>query len=304
LNKGLFNLWNQINEPGPLMYSVDCQELLDQWQAYFETFWLTAPALWRRYRGYGWKGQVAMAISHMMCSRPRLWKPDDPSQENDWIIGPSREGTMADVIPDVRDKDPHMPWDRSIFERIIKPAVMSLAKRQYQFLDTTLIAYLPERAGAYYRWNQFNKSGYDGVKPYANNIVGRFYENRRELLNSNRRHGVDLRLVIDAEYRKALIDSGVKWPGKYEPMGMGRKIQGVPGSGGVEPLIPGKTFTPSFLPTGGTPMVPTKVAFMTEAIDQGVKEEAEGIRKKKGGGNAALIAAAGIGALMMMKGRK
>lgn len=308
LNKGLFNLWAQMNEPGPLMYSVDCEEMLGQWQAYFETFWLTAPVWWRKYRGWGWKGQVSSAISHMLCSRPSAWDPDDESQQNDWIIGPSTQGRTYDVFPDIQDTNPHMPWGRSIFECVIKPAVMDLARRQYQFLDTTLIAYLPPRAGAYYRWGYDNVGYRDqaGV-PHANNIVSRFYENRRALLHSGKRMGVDLRLVIDREYRKALIDAGVKWPGKYSPVGIGRSIKGADSTTGVEGLVPGQKFTTAFSPTGGTPMTPVRVAMITESLSPEVKEEAEGVRKKKGGGGSAMIAMAGLAAIMMAsksKGRK
>lgn len=301
-NKLLFNLWGQINEPGPLMYSVDCQEMLDQWQAYFETFWLQAPTWWRKYEGWGWRGQVAMAISHMMCSRPVGWENDDPSQENDWIIGPSMAGVPSQVIPDIEDKKPHMPWSQSIFECVIKPAVMDLARRQYQFLDTSLIAYLPAHAGAYFRWSG-NKYYADG-KPYQNNIVARFYENRRALLTSGKRMNIDLRMVIDPEYRQALIDSGVKWPNRFAPWGGGMKLATSPSSTGIEPLKPGMVFTKALIPTGGTPMTTMKTMAIAGTLDPEVKEEAEGVRKKKGGGGAAMMAVAGLGALMLAKGGK
>ncbi|MCA9696731.1 MAG: hypothetical protein KC431_04325, partial [Myxococcales bacterium] len=189
-NKLLFNLLEMITTPGPLLYTVDTEKMIDHWRKSFERFWEFATSEWLRHRGYGWRGLISRLATLMTAfdedGVPQLGgrDPDMPLT----LINSPRDGSFA------------VPFSASLYERIIKPFCVDLQRTQLYHLDTLEVAYIPPGAGGVYV----------GTKIRDNDLGNRFVLARRALLNDSKRMLVDLRRVTDPEYRDALMQAGVK----------------------------------------------------------------------------------------------
>jgi hypothetical protein len=214
VNKLLANMLDAISRPGPLLYTIDIHEIHRQWKLSFEGFWDFAAAEWRRYHGTGWRGLISRLATFMTTF------------EHD---GELRLGGREPYMPLNRiaaprhDAEFKIPFSESIFARIIEPFCRDFALVQEHYLDTLMVAYIPPGAGAV-----FGASG----KVKRNRLGDRFETARRELLNSNKRVLVDLRQVIDPEYRDELAKVGVK------PSPVNAALHGSPGVSGHEILKP------------------------------------------------------------------
>lgn len=213
-NKLLANMLDAISRPGPLLYTIDIHMVRDQWKESFERFWEFAAAEWRRYRGTGWRGLISRLATFMTTFE----------HDGQIRLGGREPYMPLELIASPRhDADFKIKFKDSIFSRIIDPFCQDFLAVQEHYLDTTTVAYIPPGAGAVY-----NPSG--SVR--KTKLGDQFITARRELLNSNKRVLVDLRQVIDPEYREALARVGVK------PSPVNAALHGSPGVSGHELLRP------------------------------------------------------------------
>jgi len=89
-----------------------------------------------------------------------------------------------------KDSKLNLKWSRSIYEQIIRPALINLAERQYEYLHTSLIAYLPEKAAAY--------------NDPESKMGKLFREGRAWLSGQDLKHYLSMDDVIDPRYRDRL----------------------------------------------------------------------------------------------------
>jgi len=185
-------IWStMVNRPGPAMYAVDAEVLADKWRRYFESFWECAHRWWSDDKAHGWRATILKICSLMTCE----W--DDVSCS--WVMRdaytPGRDSDYVSALwlHDPRDKNLKLPWSSSAYELIIRPACINLAKRQYEFLHTSAIAYLPENAAAYSN---------------PKTTMGKaFREMRRHMARSSLKQYISLADVTDPDYRRALGSS-------------------------------------------------------------------------------------------------
>ncbi|NVB40342.1 hypothetical protein G6O69_37225 [Pseudenhygromyxa sp. WMMC2535] len=189
-NKLLLNILEMATRPGPMLYTLNVEDMDLQWKTSFELFWEFVSAEWRRYRGAGWRGLISRLATLMTAlDRDGMTIPGgrDPRMPAK-LIGSPRESTFD------------VPFSASVYSRIIAPFCSDLLALQRHYLETLEVAYIPPGAGALYV----------GKKVRRNELGDRFVAARQALLASHKRVLVDLRQVSDPEYRRALEDSGVK----------------------------------------------------------------------------------------------
>jgi hypothetical protein len=213
-NKLLLNMLDAISRPGPLLYTIDIDEVHRQWQRSFELFWEFAAAEWRRYRGTGWRGLISRLATFMTAFE----------HDGEIRLGGREPYMPLELINSPRhDAEFRIPFADSIFKRIIEPFCRDFAIVQAHYLDTVMVAYIPPGAGALY-------TAAGNIK--KSRLGDAFTVARRELLNANKRVLVDLRQVIDPEYRSELARVGVK------PSPVNAALQGSTGVSGHELLKP------------------------------------------------------------------
>lgn len=178
------NIWSTIvNRPGPLMYSVDVEKLNDAWRIYFESFYERAQEWWSESKGLAWRSAVLKVCSLMTVD----WDDVTCSWRATGEVGRLPSHWMGQSPKDSQLK---LKWSHSIYEQIIRPALINLAERQYEYLHTSLVAYLPAKAAAY-----------NG----ANSKIGKtFREARRWLANHELKQYLSMDDVIDPRYREQL----------------------------------------------------------------------------------------------------
>jgi hypothetical protein len=225
-NKLLLNLLSSIARPGPLLYTVNAEEITRRWKDSFERFWEFTAGEWRRYDGTGWRGLLSRLATLMTAF----------NNDGEFQLGGRDPEMPLDMIASPRDAHFELPFSASIYSRIIAPFCVELGQLQLHYLDTVSVAYIPPGAGGIY-----TATG----KVRQNQVGDRFVSARRELLNSNKRMLVDLRQVSDPEYRAELERSGVK------PSPVNQALIGSPGLEG-EILKP--EIKPRRAPTKPKPM--------------------------------------------------
>ena len=211
-NKLLFNLLEQIAQPGPLLYTINVEAIEWQWRSTFERFWEFAAREWQRHRGYGWRGLVSRLVTLMSTF----------DAEGERRLGGRDPLMPLSAIADPRGDQFSIPFEDSIFSQIIQPYCRAVVRLQARELDTVGVAYVPPGAGALY---------HPGGKLRRNELGDRFMAARRGLLNSTKRMLVDLRQVSDPEYRAELQAAGVK-PSPVNPL-----LHGSPGVGDATELL-------------------------------------------------------------------
>lgn len=217
-------IWStMVNRVGPMMYAVDAMELADNWRVYFDSFRECMERLWYEHKGVGWRATILKVCSMLLCK----WDPVSCS----WVMRdsytPGYQGNtiLAEWPHDPRDKDLKINWRDSVYELIIRPACINLAKRQYEYLHTSAVAYLPPNARAY--------------RDRSSTIGKAFIDMRKTLNNSGMKQYISLDDVIDKEYRDALgISAGAKATGDTPVLFA---------------LVDGLTIPPPMLPEGGVP---------------------------------------------------
>lgn len=175
-------IWTTVvNRPGPLMYAVETGEVNDAWRIYFESFYDAADHWWHESKGLAWRSTVLKVASLMTVAWDPLtcsWRATGESSRANWM-GQSP-----------KDSNLNLKWSHSIYEQIIRPALINLAARQYEYLHTSLVAYLPARAAAYNN---------------PNSKMGKaFREARAWLANHELKQYLSMDDVIDPEYRRVL----------------------------------------------------------------------------------------------------
>ena len=191
-NKMLGNILDLASRPGPLLYTLDVTRLHSAWKQSFENFWEFMHADWNLYRGWGWRGLLSRLATLMVAFE----------DEGVLRLGGRFPSMPRSLITSPRDDDKFtIGFEHSIFTRVIEPFCGDLLTMQRYYLHSTEVAYVPPGAGALYTAEGKIKS-----TPLAKE----FQTARAELLGSTKRMLVDLRRVADPEYRRALVDSGVK----------------------------------------------------------------------------------------------
>ncbi len=210
-NQLLGGILDMISRPGPLLYTIDAQQVHDAWQRTFENFWEFMRAEWTHYHGWGWRGVLSRLATLMVV----FDDGDTPRLGGRYLRMPSS------LVANPREAASfEIGFEHSIFERVIKGYCADLYQLQRFYLHTTEVAYIPPGAGALY-----NSEG----KLKVNQLAGEFAKARAELLGSTKRMLVDLRRVSDPEFRFALEKSGVK----VSPINP--KLQDSPGVEVLEP---------------------------------------------------------------------
>jgi hypothetical protein len=213
LNKLLLNILDAISRPGPLLYTIDIEQIHTAWKHSSELFWEFAAKEWRTYKGTGRRGLISRLVTFMTAFE----------QQGEFRLGGREPYMPLKLIADPRhDAAFDIPFTDSVFARIIEPFCQGFAAVQDHYLDTVMVAYIPPGAGAIYANGKIKR----------NKIGERFTSARRDLLNANKRVLVDLRQVSDPEYRDELARVGVK----ASPVN--GALQGSPGVSGHEILKP------------------------------------------------------------------
>ena len=186
-------IWSTaVNRPGPLMYSIDTEEVNDAWRYYFESFYDAAGRWWSESKGLAWRATVLKVCSLMMVDWDPLTCSWKATGESNWM-GQSP-----------KDKSLNLKWSHSIYEQIIRPSLINLASRQYEYLHTSVVAYLPKNAAAY----NDEKS-----------ILGKTFRDAREwLAQSELKQYLSMDDVIDPEYRARLGPSAGSKASKETPV--------------------------------------------------------------------------------------
>ncbi|NVB37242.1 hypothetical protein G6O69_36825 [Pseudenhygromyxa sp. WMMC2535] len=191
-NKLLLNTLDMISRPGPLLYTLDTEAMIFRWKNSFEKFWIFAEKEWLHYKGQGWRGLISR-LATLMTSFDGKTGPELGGREPDMPLGliasPREDSTFS------------IPFEASVFSRIIKPFCEDLRALQAHYLDSFQVAYVPPGAGALY---------HPGGKLRSTALADRFMDARRALLNDGKRMLIDLRQVSDPEYRAELEAVGVK----------------------------------------------------------------------------------------------
>ena len=226
-NKLLLNILEMAAKPGPLLFTIDIETVVDHWKTCFENFWKFARSSWSQHSGPGWRGQISRLATLMTAFK----------RGDDFVLGGRHRDMPVGLIASPRqDKKFAVDFSDSIYSRVILPFCVDFARMQHHYLETLEVAYIPPGAGAIY----------GGAGKVRRNRLGeRFMESRKNLLVSNKRVLVDLRRVSDLEFREELKRSGVKIS-HVNP-----RLQGSPGLG-HELLRP--TLKPPRAPTQPKPI--------------------------------------------------
>ncbi|MFV8755752.1 hypothetical protein ACNOYE_34810 [Nannocystaceae bacterium ST9] len=191
-NQLIGGVLDMVSRPGPLLYTVDAEQVHDLWKKSFENFWEFMRAEWMHYKGWGWRGLLSRLATLMVVF-------DDGGTTR---LGGRHLRMPSSLVVNPREAAAfEIGFEHSIFERIIKGYCTDLFQLQRFYLHTTEVAYIPPGAGALY---------YPEGKLKAKRLAQEFVQARAELLSSTKRMLVDLRRVSDPEYRLALEKSGVK----------------------------------------------------------------------------------------------
>ena len=192
-NKLIGTILDMASRPGPLLYTVDAFQVQDAWKQTFEHFWEFMRSYWTTYRGWGWRGVLSRLATLMVA-----YEDDDGTMQ----LGGRRLSMPAGLVASPRDDAKFsVGFEHSIFKRVIEGYCADLVRVQRHYLHTTDVAYVPPGAGALY--------GPDG-NPRQTPLAREFVNARAELLGSTKRMLVDLRRVVDPEYRRELVRAGVK----------------------------------------------------------------------------------------------
>jgi len=185
------------------------------WQSSFEHFWEFMRSYGTAYRGWGWRGLLSRLATLMVA-----FEDSDGSMQ----LGGRLPAMPSSLVASPREHAKFgVDFDHSIFSRVIEPFCVESTKLQRYYLHTTEVAYVPPGAGALY---------FEDGRLRTNALALEFVKARAELLDSTKRMLVDLRRVVDPEFRRELVRKGVK----LSPVNPA--LQGSPGLGGAQILKP------------------------------------------------------------------
>ncbi len=210
----------EVQRPGPAMWSVVPSEVLAEWTEHMAATTTFAYEMWMG-RGIKGTGIDKLNTEHRRIIVQQLVAPLHVT----WLDGEYRRGILA--ANSWAPKNP--PSD--IVEAFVAPWCTKLQERQEHYLGTVAIAYADPRSAAFERNSK---------------LRDKLMQMRELLLESPARYEVDLRDVIDAEYRAALFKATaggqLKAPGSAKP-------------GEAPPIDPDSNAEPQppDPPTGGAP---------------------------------------------------
>ncbi len=206
-NKLIGMIEDLATRPGPQLYTIDWFAVHDGWRQTFEQFWEFMSSYWTAYGGWGWRGLLSRLATLMVAFE----------HEGVMQLGGRLPAMPRTVVASPRDDAKFgVGFEHSIFERVIAPFCTQAAQLQRYYLHTTEVAYVPPGAGALY---------FEGGNLRSNPLAREFVSARAELLDSTKRMNIDLRRVVDPEYRAELQRRGVK-ASPINPV-----LQGSPGVG-------------------------------------------------------------------------
>ena len=216
-NKLIGTILDMATRPGPLLYTIEWFQVHAAWKASFEHFWEFMRSYWTAYHGWGWRGLLSRLATLMVALEDK---------DGELRLGGRLPAMTRSLVASPRDDAKFsVGFDQSIFARVIDPYCADAAKLQRYYLHTTEVAYVPPGAGALY---------FEDGSLRSNPLAREFVKARAELLDSTKRMTVDLRRVVDPEYRRELMRKGVKLS-PVNPV-----LQGSPGMGTqvLQPDIP------------------------------------------------------------------
>ncbi len=192
-NKLLGNILDLASRPGPLLYTLDVLRIHSAWKQSFENFWEFMRSEWHRYPGWGWRGLLSRLATLMVAFE---------DNKGTLRLGGRFPAMPRSLVTSPRDDANFtIGFEHSIFARVIEPFCNDLLRVQRFYLHTDEVAYVPPGAGALYT---------DEGKLKTTALAREFKTARAELLGSTKRMLIDLRRVVDPEYRRELERSGVK----------------------------------------------------------------------------------------------
>ncbi len=231
LNSAVVALWTNALKSSPSMYTINTSLLRDAWSDYYEA-WFDKLVWWwshtpggRGYVGTGWR-QVLLdaSLQAFVSDGIKAKVPHDLLEY--W-------NPESEIAP--------TSTESSVYGRIIDPACKQLKQYQLATIEhSTMAAYLRDDFGA--------------LRDLA--VKHAYVSARKNILQSDLRFNVNMRDVIDKEYRQALLDAGVK-PGNvgYD---FATPTEGDDGGKKIVKFIPQKDRAP-LPPRGGAPLGGKKI---------------------------------------------